>query len=1267
MVPTEHKMKQVNAVENYSRQLRLISVVFKEASMDSPSFRAFVNFYQTRVEILEDWLEKTVGFYEQKYRASFEDFRRAFQSLQSQLLPSPILLGSGFVRNQAFAPALVEGFSKDYHEFYAKVLRILFGEDFGRSNAFIRLTRRSLESYRTARKNFDYYQVKYDNALSAHLATNAADQPTGSSNGNTPINTPAALAEASLQLFELHKSYLKASLDLVDSVSAMQLSLDSFVSESMDILKERTVFNVSESSQPVDLSPIMNDSLQEYNLWVTNAIEGAQGLKPDIERAKKQAFDYTVSRAKPSKNNQDYATYDIDPASLLDKTVRIPDITPEKSGWLYMKTQVGKPSREIWVRRWCFLQNGVFGMFLLSPSKTYVEETNKFGVFLTNARYLKHDSRAYCFELNIFGNTPTNNSSSQVSLVPKNIHLVFQASSLKDLKSWLSTFEMAKKYVMNLERDTLEYEIAFKLFPPQFIELASSTTTTMDRQLTTLTQETTSLYDKLNCTFSEYDVLSFGKERMYRYHVPTTPIFTKMTQLAVLANSFTKGSWFPTAVLANIWGTTNWSDYAVGDQKKRQSASVIRDNTLRSMQMQSTEYPLSYPSELKIQDLHFKCLFNLLDLRMYEVSQDLLLFKFESFWCPNKAQKFSSTCYVTANNIYPYVDMRGFVCMTKIALDDVISVEKMDNSKNYILFYYKNATQIKIQVLFTDANAVAAKLNYLVEKKIANSHKNLQESLAQMEDIDREYHEKHLEESKDQKVNANYGDNSQLNEKSQGKQKMGLTFHTLNGEIARLIGSIKKLALDYSVSYQQDYDLPSKALVHILFGDRSDAFPRCLFLARKNSVKQMNWMWVADDKDETGTVLHRDIQFELDITDNFLSSGQIWGNFNHQTMTVRQILVKALENRYYEVEERPITIKVPFCRLMRVKVKYIIMESYDPEKHIELKLKMSSDRSLFYVFYKLEFVDPSTGDLVSDKTLSLWERLCRNWALHFTKVEFFLLRSVIRSYLERIGKHGKVIRAIKLCGLLGIVERDSQADTNGSQSHNEKKSGLENLNNYDDNKIDVRYSFAVLVKIFLKLIIYRITNYVLVLLRFIFGLLVVVTSEVKSVSRTLVFGLSVSAFLNLILASMATKHYWSVKKADDFYDKLVTGKGEHMMKRAISLDDLDVLTRKLGVQENNLALEQFKVESTLNDQIKYRETRKELALKRNELLVELKLLQNMEVEMIKGDYRSFLIREVSTCSKLIDEMPEVWKAEREIHSYCDSCTNELERFGASLL
>ncbi len=145
----------------------------------------------------------------------------------------------------------------------------------------------------------------------------------------------------------------------------------------------------------------------------------------------------------------------------------------------------------------------------------------------------------------------------------KMIELVFQASSLKELKSWINAFETTRKVVSQLDKNSLNYEIAYKRFSPKYIEFASSTTTKIDQQITTFDDTTESLFQKYKCAFSEYEVLSVGSEKIFNFQTIITPISTKMTNLAFLADNSVYGSYCTNAVVANIWGTTYWSDYSL--------------------------------------------------------------------------------------------------------------------------------------------------------------------------------------------------------------------------------------------------------------------------------------------------------------------------------------------------------------------------------------------------------------------------------------------------------------------------------------------------------------------------------------------------------------------------------------------------------------------------------------------------------------------------------------------------------------------------------
>ena len=131
-------------------------------------------------------------------------------------------------------------------------------------------------------------------------------------------------------------------------------------------------------------------------------------------------------------------------------------------------------------------------------------------------------------------------------------------------------------------------------------------------------------------------------------------------------------------------------------------------------------------------------------------------------------------------------------------------------------------------------------------------------------------------------------------------------------------------------------------------------------------------------------------------------------------------------------------------------------------------------------------------------------------------------------------------------------------------------------------------------------------------------------------------------------------------------DSFMQGAHKGTMQRAISIKDLDLLTNSLATENDNLAFKKFNEEDEARDE-QYRETRQELALRRNELLVELRILQNMEREVVQGDYRKFLLQEIDSCTVVKREMNDVWTNDTLLQNYCHSCSSEFDRLKQLLL
>ena len=186
--------------------------------------------------------------------------------------------------------------------------------------------------------------------------------------------------------------------------------------------------------------------------------------------------------------------------------------------------------------------------------------------------------------------------------------------------------------------------------------------------------------------------------------------------------------------------------------------------------------------------------------------------------------------------------------------------------------------------------------------------------------------------------------------------------------------------------------------------------------------------------------------------------------------------------------------------------------------------------SMLHLYYKIEFITSKDGKTLTN--INMFEKFQKSWVLQFVSSEYLLIRKVIRFYLERIGKHGKVIKAIKICGLLGVSEN---AEDELKKRDNPEEKIIKKA------PYDVRYSCLILVKIFIKLLIYRFMNTLFISIRLVIGVLIQVYLKVKDINRILFLGLVISALFNIFLSGKSVASYWSVRRAENIFEDFMQG------------------------------------------------------------------------------------------------------------------------------
>ncbi|CEP64367.1 Sip3p LALA0_S11e02476g [Lachancea lanzarotensis] len=1205
-----------------NRLLKLMSVYFKEASLDSPSFRASANFYQVQIESFESWIENVSRFYKLKFLPSLDDFKQLSDTFFAQSLPPADYLHNGIVENQLYTPAILGAFHNDLCNLSGRLLLLLRGDPESFLSSLVKIVTEIIEPYKEKRKSFEFYQSKHDTLLAKYQSTKV----------NGPNVEPSSMREDAFQLFEVRKSYLGACLDLAWEIAEAQESLDKTMNDVVNTLLRRGP--LKDAILGLQDGENLEEMFAKHRKWHEEMRKNNSSLAEDMKRAKEQIQAFSIKQLQPSRELNDYNIRSINQATLKLEPEAGTKAPREKSGWLFMKTSMGKPARTTWVRRWCFVKDSVFGIFLLSPALTAVEETDKFGVLLMNVRYDPNEERKFCFEAQIAGAEPGTGSRNNTA---ERMSLVFQAETLHELKSWLSVFEEAKKQVMLLEKGDPEYELSFSRIPPIFYEFACSSASQTDQQLTSFDPDGhygKSILQLMQAAFSETGSIIFPEDSAFQTPLLKTPIITKLTKLSIISSFFLVSDGVPNAIMANYWGSVNWSDFCynvkpseVPSPEKSHNTNIlcpVKDTT--SPIWSPITYPEFYPKDMRNKDLQFKSLFfSTAAQRKDEKFNELLLLSYSCSWSPNTKQGFSGMCYVTMRNVYFYMNSMGFICLLNRTLEDLVSVEetkKADDSTGAVVKLYDvNEQSVLCSVYFDDADLIATKMRTLLQNGTTENAKSEQEILALFSKMEKEFESQKKQEAKNEE-----------NSLSRASNRIDTLFIGVNEPFHALKKRQEGFGAEFSSAYKMDFNIAPKGLMHVLFGNKSNVFPRAYLIAHKTGLDNTVSFWHTKKRGDL-TEAVRKVHFKIDPTQGFFFPSQ---GKQSAFMNIIQCIKVAKDNLYYEIEQETGKLKLPLAKPFNVRSKIVIISRSDAKATKFNASDKSGGSSSLYLYYEVNFYNEA-GNTQTDR-LNLFDRCAQNISLHFMRYESMSLRNAVQQYFDKTGKHGRILKAVRLCGQLALVDDTKE------------------FSGFKDDAIN-RYSRMSLLRFTMKCILFYTVNAIFALTRMLFELVHRVMTNVVALNRLLLLGLLLSVGINMFLSGRSSWSYWSVRRAENIFMSYFD-KGRQVMQRAVFLEDLDLLSGAL-VDGNGECFERF-MSSDHDIESKYRATRHEIGLKRNELLVELKILNAMEKEMVHGDYLSFLSHEIKNCRTVELDMPEMWTNDTELRNHCRRCQHEYK-------
>lgn len=276
-----------------------------------------------------------------------------------------------------------------------------------------------LRIFKEARRNLDFAQRNYDAVQSRY-------------SGQARTKEPSALREDAFQLHEARKAYLKASIDLSILAPKLRTTLDKLlVRVFCDQWKDMKLSRDATSETFARFSPEM----ERVKGWTREMEASEQTFRRELHLTAKSIEEAAEIAIRPSRELEDYAVSTVPylgksgpPVMGLGPSKQANDEVSEKQGWLHLRIQVGKPTRTLWVRRWAFVKNGIFGWLIQGGRNGGVEESERIGVLLCNTRPAFQEERRFCFEVKT-----------------KNTAMMLQAETQAELLEWISVFEAAKK------------------------------------------------------------------------------------------------------------------------------------------------------------------------------------------------------------------------------------------------------------------------------------------------------------------------------------------------------------------------------------------------------------------------------------------------------------------------------------------------------------------------------------------------------------------------------------------------------------------------------------------------------------------------------------------------------------------------------------------------------------------------------------------------------------------------------------------------------
>ena len=425
----------------------------KEAALDSPTFRAEITHFSEQLELIEKWLEAYIRSIA-KLSHEIGTFESALNGFLSQTVPPSYV--SEAVVDHDYTLLAIKRYGEGAKEFWSASISGLKRMEANMVDPIKVFFQNELRPFKDVRRSLEQTQKQFDSLQSRY-------------SGLARTREASSLREDAFILHETRKAYLKASMDFSTAAPQLRMALDKML---VRVFSDQGRDTRGPRQRAHNSLERWGNDIERVRGWSREMEKGEMAFRRELLDARKQIEESAELTFRPSRELEDYTSSPIAiPASRGPSTTNLQ--TPsgkskstrsEKQGWLNLRTISGKPSRTIWLRRWFYVKNGIFGWLVQGSRSGGVEESERIGVLLCNVKPTNLDDRRNLFELKT-----------------KDTTLVLQAESQSEINDWLAAFDVAKQKALedpaSTESPGLEpraQDPAFAISPPSAPEFAAS-------------------------------------------------------------------------------------------------------------------------------------------------------------------------------------------------------------------------------------------------------------------------------------------------------------------------------------------------------------------------------------------------------------------------------------------------------------------------------------------------------------------------------------------------------------------------------------------------------------------------------------------------------------------------------------------------------------------------------------------------------------------------------------------------------------------------